>query len=60
MQKLCIGSAAEKIVSAFHLVLSEYANEETEMTNCNSAVQRVRKMESDVDFACSTGMTTMI
>ncbi|KAL0547169.1 hypothetical protein IC582_017097 [Cucumis melo] len=51
--KLSIGSAAEKIVSAFHLVLSEYSNEETEMTNCNSAVQRVRKMENDVDFACS-------
>ncbi|XP_022929246.1 regulation of nuclear pre-mRNA domain-containing protein 1A-like isoform X4 [Cucurbita moschata] len=51
--KLSIGSAAEKIVSAFYLVLSECSNEETEMTNCNSAVQRVRKMENDVDFACS-------
>ncbi|XP_023552092.1 regulation of nuclear pre-mRNA domain-containing protein 1B-like isoform X3 [Cucurbita pepo subsp. pepo] len=51
--KLSIGSAAEKIVSAFYLVLSECSNEETEMTNCNSAVQRVRKMENTVDVACS-------
>lgn len=60
MQKLSIGSAAEKIVSAFHLVLSEYSNEETEMSTCNSAIQRVRKMENDVDFACSMGMATTI
>ncbi|XP_022984896.1 uncharacterized protein LOC111483036 isoform X2 [Cucurbita maxima] len=51
--QLSIGSTAEKIVSAFYLVLSECSNEETEMTDCNSAVQRVRKMENDVDFACS-------
>ncbi|KAH8502856.1 hypothetical protein H0E87_014237, partial [Populus deltoides] len=28
-------------------------NEETEMSNCKSSVRRVRKMEKDVDVACS-------
>ncbi|KAJ6378190.1 hypothetical protein OIU78_028430 [Salix suchowensis] len=51
--KLPIGGAAEKIVSAFHLVVSEQPNEETEMSNCKSSVRRVRKMEKDVDAACS-------
>ncbi|KAM7261641.1 hypothetical protein ACFE04_020718 [Oxalis oulophora] len=53
--KLSIGGSAEKIVSAFHLVISEHANEEAEMKNCKSAVHRVRKMEKDVDGACSNG-----
>ncbi|KAL9377924.1 hypothetical protein Peur_029259 [Populus x canadensis] len=51
--KLSIGGDAEKIVSAFHLVVSEQPNEETEMSNCKSSVRRVRKMEKDVDVACS-------
>ncbi|KAK0607553.1 hypothetical protein LWI29_016568 [Acer saccharum] len=51
--KLSIGGAAEKIVSAYHLVLSEHANEEEEMANCKSVVHRVRKMEKDVDIACT-------
>ncbi|KAK4264872.1 hypothetical protein QN277_025994 [Acacia crassicarpa] len=51
--KLSIGGAAEKIVSAFHLVLSELMNEDAEMKKCKSSVQRVRKMEEDVDIACS-------
>ncbi|XP_054807945.1 uncharacterized protein LOC129310115 [Prosopis cineraria] len=51
--KLSIGGAAEKIVSAFHLVLSEQTNEDAEMKKCKSAVQRVRKMEKDVDIACT-------
>lgn len=50
--KLTIGSMAEKIVSAFHLVLSEHANQDAEMSKCKSAVHRVRKMEKDVDIAC--------
>jgi len=50
---LSIGGDAEKIVSAFHLVVSEQPNEETEMSNCKSSVCRVRKMEKDVDVACS-------
>ncbi|KAL5075744.1 hypothetical protein RYX36_014728 [Vicia faba] len=52
--KLSLGGMAEKIVSAFHLVLSEQANEDEEMSNCKTAVQRVRKMEKDVDIACTT------
>ncbi|GAV86082.1 CTD_bind domain-containing protein [Cephalotus follicularis] len=51
--KLSIGGMTEKIVSAFHLVLSEQPNEEAEMSSCKSAVHRVRKMEKDVDIACS-------
>lgn len=52
--KLSIGSTAEKIVSAIHLVLSEHPNEDVEMSNCKSAVHRVRKMEKDIDIACMT------
>ncbi|KAK9272170.1 hypothetical protein L1049_002541 [Liquidambar formosana] len=51
--KLSIGGTAEKIVSAFHLVFSEHANEDAEMSKCKSAVHRVRKMEKDVDIACT-------
>jgi hypothetical protein len=54
-QKLSIGGAAEKIVSAFHLVLSEHPSEDAEMSKCKSAVHRVRKMEKDVDFTCANG-----
>ncbi|KAH6808189.1 hypothetical protein C2S51_029297 [Perilla frutescens var. frutescens] len=49
--KLSIGGTAEKIVSAFHLVLSEHANEDEELSKCKSAVHRVKKMEKDVDVA---------
>lgn len=52
--KLSIGSTAEKIVSAIHLVLSEHPNEDVEMSNCKSAAHRVRKTEKDVDIACMT------
>lgn len=52
--KLSIGGTTEKIVSAFHLVLGEQANEDAEMSKCKSAVQRVRKIEKDVDIACAT------
>ena len=57
-QKLSIGGPAEKIVSAFHLVLSEQSIEDAEMSKCKSAIQRVRKMEKDVDMACSIGKHT--
>ncbi|EEF33412.1 regulation of nuclear pre-mRNA domain-containing protein 1B [Ricinus communis] len=53
--KLTIGGAAEKIVSAFHLVGNEHQTEEAEMNNCKSAVNRIRKMEKEVDIACSNG-----
>ncbi|KAK8709987.1 hypothetical protein V6N13_145332 [Hibiscus sabdariffa] len=53
--KLSIGGTAEKIVSAFHLILSEQPNEDEEMSKCKSAVHRVRKMEKDVNIACSIG-----
>ncbi|XVF15120.1 hypothetical protein REPUB_Repub09cG0121900 [Reevesia pubescens] len=52
--KLSIGGTAEKIVSAFHLMLSEHPNEDEEMSKCKSAVHHVRKMEKDVDIACAT------
>ncbi|XP_022739761.1 regulation of nuclear pre-mRNA domain-containing protein 1B-like isoform X2 [Durio zibethinus] len=51
--KLSIGGRAEKIVSAFHSMLSEQQNEDEEMSKCKSAVHRVRKMEKDVDIACA-------
>ncbi|GMH24196.1 hypothetical protein Nepgr_026039 [Nepenthes gracilis] len=51
--KLSIGSSAEKIVSAMHLVLSEHSNEDVEMNKCKSVVNHVRKIEKDVDIACS-------
>ncbi|OMO56002.1 hypothetical protein CCACVL1_26833 [Corchorus capsularis] len=52
--KLSIGGTAEKIVSAFHLVLGEQPNEDEETSKCKSAVHRVKKMEKDVDIACAT------
>ncbi|CAL5368710.1 unnamed protein product [Camellia sinensis] len=51
--KLTIGGSAEKIVSAFHLVQSEHSSEDGEMSKCKSAIQRVRKMDEEVDLACS-------
>ncbi|KAJ6929427.1 regulation of nuclear pre-mRNA domain-containing protein 1B-like isoform X1 [Populus alba x Populus x berolinensis] len=51
--KLSIGGAAEKLVSAFNLVVSERPNEEAEMSNCKSAICRARDMKKDVDIACS-------
>ncbi|KAG8373329.1 hypothetical protein BUALT_Bualt11G0012900 [Buddleja alternifolia] len=49
--KLSIGGTAEKIVSAFHSVISEHTNEDEEMSKCKSTVHRVKKMEKDVDMA---------
>ncbi|PIN14487.1 Regulator of nuclear mRNA [Handroanthus impetiginosus] len=49
--KLSIGGAAEKIVSAFHAVLSEHTNEDEEMSKCKSSLNHVKKMEKDVDVA---------
>ncbi|XP_043698252.1 regulation of nuclear pre-mRNA domain-containing protein 1B-like isoform X2 [Telopea speciosissima] len=51
--KLAIGGTTEKIVSAFHSVLSEHSNEDAEMSKCKSVVKLLRKMEKDVDMACS-------
>ncbi|XP_076916384.1 uncharacterized protein LOC143576076 [Bidens hawaiensis] len=53
--KLSIGSTAERIVSAFHLVVSEHHGEDEEMNKCKSAVQRVKKMEKDIDLALKNG-----
>lgn len=49
--KLTVGGTTEKIVSAFHLVISEHSTEDEEMNRCKSAVHHVRKMEKDVDMA---------
>ncbi|KAF7130638.1 hypothetical protein RHSIM_Rhsim10G0156000 [Rhododendron simsii] len=51
--KLTIGGAEEKIVSAFQLVVGEHRSEDEEMSKCRSAIQRVKKMEEEVDLACS-------
>lgn len=51
--KLTVGGMAEKIVTAFHLVLSEDNNEDEEMNKCKSAASRVRNMEEDVEMALS-------
>lgn len=55
-QKLTVGGTAEKIVSAFHLVISEHSTEDEEMNRCKSAVHHVRKMEKDVDMALTKGI----
>lgn len=54
-QKLKIGSRAERIVSAFHLVVSEHHGEDEEMNNCKSVVHRVKKLEKDIDLALTDG-----
>ncbi|CAJ1856804.1 unnamed protein product [Sphenostylis stenocarpa] len=51
--RLSIGGAAEKIVSAFHLVIGEQSVENAEMIKCKSAVQCVKKMKKDVDTVCT-------
>ncbi|XP_021752001.1 regulation of nuclear pre-mRNA domain-containing protein 1B-like [Chenopodium quinoa] len=51
--KLSIGGPAEKIVTAFHSVLNEHLTEESEMSRCKSAVNRVRKIDHDVEKACA-------
>ncbi|KAF3440174.1 hypothetical protein FNV43_RR18453 [Rhamnella rubrinervis] len=51
--KLSSGGTADKIVSAFHAMLSEHSNEDAEMSKCKSAVQSVRKLEKEVDIVCS-------
>ncbi|CAA7034725.1 unnamed protein product [Microthlaspi erraticum] len=48
------GGVTEKIAAAFSLVRAENSNEETEMSKCKSAVKRIKKMEKDVEDACST------
>ncbi|CAN1164257.1 Regulation of nuclear pre-mRNA domain-containing protein 1B [Linum perenne] len=53
--KLPIGGAAEKIVSAFHVVDRKRSYEEAEMSNCKSVISRVRKMDNDVDISCRNG-----
>ncbi|KAL1336675.1 hypothetical protein HN51_031053 [Arachis hypogaea] len=54
--KLSIGGPAEKIVSAFHSVLTEQSIEDAEMSKSKSAIQHMKKMENDVDIACSIAM----
>lgn len=49
--KLTVGSTAERIVSAFHSVVSEHHGEDDEMNKCKSAVHRVKKMEKDIDLS---------
>ncbi|GKC87942.1 regulation of nuclear pre-mRNA domain-containing protein 1B [Tanacetum coccineum] len=58
--KLTIGSTAERIVSAFHLVVSEHHGEDEEMNKCKSAVHRVKKMEKDIDLSLTNGKLVMI
>ena len=39
------GGVAEKIASAYQLVVAENSNEEAEMKKCKSAVKRIMRME---------------
>ncbi|KAL0367749.1 UNVERIFIED_CONTAM: hypothetical protein Sradi_3665000 [Sesamum radiatum] len=57
--KLSIGGLAEKIVSAFELVLHDHANEDKEMRKCKSEVHRVEKLEKDVDKALNKGKDSL-
>ncbi|KAL0367746.1 UNVERIFIED_CONTAM: hypothetical protein Sradi_3664700 [Sesamum radiatum] len=50
---------AEKIVSAFELVLHDHANEDKEMRKCKSEVHRVEKLEKDVDKALNKGKDSL-
>nr|KYP75826.1 Regulation of nuclear pre-mRNA domain-containing protein 1B [Cajanus cajan] len=52
IKSLRLRDTAEKIVSAFHVVLREQSVEDIEMSKCKTVVQRVRKMEKDVDIVC--------
>ncbi|KAF9611529.1 hypothetical protein IFM89_032929 [Coptis chinensis] len=56
--KLSTGGTTEKIVLAFHAVLSEHSDEDVLMHKCKSSVHRVRKMEKEVEVACRTGVGT--
>ncbi|XP_010909446.1 uncharacterized protein [Elaeis guineensis] len=51
--KLSVGGMAEKIVSAFHNVISAQTSEDMDLNKCKDAVRRVGKLEKDVDRACS-------
>ncbi|CAO2827822.1 unnamed protein product [Amaranthus hypochondriacus] len=51
--KLSIGGPAEKIVSAFDSVLNEHHTEESAKRKCKSSVDRVRKMDQDIEKACT-------
>ncbi|KAK3141383.1 hypothetical protein QOZ80_4BG0333220 [Eleusine coracana subsp. coracana] len=51
--RLGVGGTAERIVSALHTVLSEQADEGTDLEKCKTSMRHVGKMEKDVDSACS-------
>ncbi|CAN8256754.1 unnamed protein product [Cochlearia groenlandica] len=48
------GSVAEKISSAYTLVIAENSNEEAEVKKCKSIVKQIKKMKKDVEETCST------
>ncbi|XP_047322085.1 regulation of nuclear pre-mRNA domain-containing protein 1B isoform X2 [Impatiens glandulifera] len=50
--KLTLGSSAERIVSALHLVISENSIEDESMSSSKSVIQRIKKMEHSVEAAC--------
>lgn len=54
-QRLGVGGTAEKIVSALHTVLSEQADEDSDLEKCKTSMRRVGKMQKDVSSACSKG-----
>uniref|UniRef100_A0A0E0KVR5 CID domain-containing protein n=1 Tax=Oryza punctata TaxID=4537 RepID=A0A0E0KVR5_ORYPU len=51
--RLGVGGTAEKIVSALHTVLSEQADEDSDLEKCKTSMRRVGKMQKDVSSACS-------
>lgn len=48
-QKLAVGAAPEKIITAFHLVHDENAAEDTALNNCEGAFRRFGDLERDIE-----------
>ncbi|OVA03870.1 CID domain [Macleaya cordata] len=53
--KLAVGGTPEKIVTAFQSVNDEHVNEETALSKCKAAVDRVEEMEKDIGYANAQG-----
>lgn len=52
---MAVGGSMEKIVSAFHSVLKEHFNEDSEVSKCKATIRRVEKMVEVVNVACGQG-----
>ncbi|KZV33928.1 hypothetical protein F511_04153 [Dorcoceras hygrometricum] len=54
-KKLAVGGMPEKILTSFHLVHDEVANEDVALNKCQSAISSVQEIEIDVVNASSQG-----